>query len=50
METNIRDGHQDLSTQHPIGIRFDHVSFAYNTGKPILNNVDFTLKLRVWCD
>ena len=44
IETKILDGRQDLSTQHPPGITFDHVNFSYHPGRMVLKDVTFTLK------
>jgi len=43
IKTSIPDGNEKLSTAHPLGITFDNVTFAYNPGDPILQNISFTL-------
>ncbi len=44
VETSISDGTADLATSHPLGVNFDHVTFAYNTGETILDDVTFALQ------
>ena len=41
--TSIVDGQADLSTSHPLGVTFDHVTFAYNADETVLEDVNFTL-------
>ena len=43
IKTGIRDGEEQLSTAHPLGITFENVNFHYNPGDPVLQNVSFTL-------
>ena len=43
IETSIVGGQSDLSTSHPLGVTFDHVTFAYNPEETVLDNVTFTL-------
>lgn len=42
--TDIQDGTDKLVATRPLGISFDNVSFAYNPGDPVLQNVTFTLE------
>ncbi len=44
IETSIVDGQADLSTSHPLGVTFDHVTFAYNPDETVLDDVTFTLQ------
>lgn len=44
IETSILDGQDDLSTQHPLSVTFDDVTFAYNPGEPVIKNVSFSLE------
>lgn len=43
IETSIVGGQSDLSTSHPLGVTFDHVTFAYNPEETVLDDVTFTL-------
>jgi len=43
IETAIRGGRQKLPEQHPLGVRFDRVTFAYNPPNRVLEDVSFTL-------
>ena len=44
VQTNIIDGTDRLSTHHPLSVHFDNVTFAYNPGEPVLENVSFDLE------
>lgn len=43
IQTRIPDGNKKLAADHPLGIAFDHVHFAYNPGDSVLRNVSFSL-------
>jgi len=44
IETSIIDGSDRLSTEHPLSVQFDNVTFSYNPGEPVLKSVNFTLE------
>jgi ABC-type multidrug transport system fused ATPase/permease subunit len=44
IQTAIQDGHEKLSTAHPLGVTFDRVYFGYNPDEPVLQNVSFALE------
>ncbi len=44
IQTAIQDGHEKLSTAHPLSVTFDRVHFGYNPDEPVLQNVSFALE------
>ncbi|MBS12742.1 MAG: helicase [Gemmatimonadetes bacterium] len=44
VETTIADGTDPLSEQHPLSVHFGGVTFAYNPGEPVLENVTFDIE------
>ncbi len=43
IETKVRPGHERLTTRHPFGVQFNHVTFSYNPGELVLDDVDLTI-------
>lgn len=44
IQTQVLDGRDKLSTQHPLSVTFENVTFAYNPGEPVMKNVSFHLE------
>ncbi|WIV17525.1 ABC transporter ATP-binding protein [Paenibacillus polygoni] len=42
--SSIVDGEQELLPQGALGLEFEKVSFSYNKDKPVLRNINFTVK------
>lgn len=44
IKTKVSAGHCSLASSRPFGVQFRQVSFSYDSGERVLNDIDFTLK------